>query len=294
MYMGFDETDDTSPMGVTISMAGQTASFDANLFCSTLMDTSCYDGQADCRMSASLFNHKVLVDGTQFAPTMDRPVGYVFNQNLTETFWGKCAYIWDGADSKDLNNGCGAGATGGSCGDPNSAFANQCGDTAPKHNCSRDDVEVTGRLCSCAPPMCEESYGVVAPPAMPDGETCFYEMPGLVYGESTDTNHLRDMLKQRITNQADDTILTATWNEVVIDNRLLIPKIRTDPTEAIWAFVCVPSANPEACNLATAMRDEFQTTYGVTGSIPVVALNTLSDFTAAGGPFGLPDSRIIA
>jgi len=143
--------------------------------------------------------------------------------------------------------------------------------------------------------MCEESYGAVTPPALPAGETCFYEMPGLVYGESTDTNHLRDMLKQRVTNQGDDETLTSEWNEVVIDDRLLIPKIQTNPTEAIWAFVCVPSpANPEACKLATDMRDEFQTTYGVTSStIPVVALNVLSDFTAAGGPFGLPDSRII-
>jgi len=142
--------------------------------------------------------------------------------------------------------------------------------------------------------MCEESYGAVTPPALPAGETCFYEMPGLVYGESTDTNHLRDMLKQRITKQGDDETLTAEWNEVVIDDQLLIPKVRTDPTEAIWAFVCVPCANPAACNLATDMRDEFETTYGVTGgTIPVVALNVLSDFTAAGGPFGLPDRRII-
>merc|ERR1739845_190856 len=105
MGMNFDESDDRTAMGVTISMAGQTSSFNDNLFCSELMGTQCYQGQADCRMSASLFNHKVLVNGTMLSPTMSRPIGYVFNQHLTETFWGKCAYIWDGADSSKLNGG---------------------------------------------------------------------------------------------------------------------------------------------------------------------------------------------
>lgn len=295
MYMAFDENDDTTHMGVTISMAGQTSTFNDNLFCSELMGTECYDGQADCRMSASLFNHKVLVNGTQLSPTMSRPIGYVFNQNLTETYWGKCTYIWDGSDSKDLNNGCGTGAQGNSCGDHRSAFWNQC-DTNPTeaHNCTRDDIEVTGRLCKCEPPMCEENYGVVEPPALPADATCFYEMPALVYGASTTTNHLRDAVKQRVTNQGVDSMLTAEWNEVVIDDRLLIPKIRTDPTDAIWAFVCVITPDiPQACDEAVAMRDEFLTAYNVTGTIPVVQLDATADFATSGGPFALPPARQI-
>lgn len=278
-------------------MASQVDKFNSNLFCSTEMETQCYEGQSDCRLSASLFNHKVLVSGTQFAPTMSRPIGYVFNQDLTENHWGKCAFIWDGADSHNLNNGCGAGATGGqNCGDHRSAFWNQCNQPQDPHTCTRDDHEVTSRLCKCEAPICAESYGVVSPPATPQDETCFYEMPALVYNESTKTNHLRDSVKQRIHNQGNDTTYTSTWNEVVIDDRLLIPKIRENPAEAIWAFVCVPTdTQPIACDQAVAMRDEFQTAYNVTGTIPVLRLDTTVDFTTTGGPFALPSSsQIIA
>jgi len=194
-----------------------------------------------------------------------------------------------------LSHRCGAGAASTSCGDHNSAFWDECGDAEPKHNCTRDDVEITGMLCACAPPMCDESYGVAVPPANQQEATCFYEMPALIYGDSTTTNHLRDSLKQRIAIQGDDSELTSTWNEIVIDDRLLIPKIRTDPTEAIWAFVCRPTEGiPDACVLAKAMRDEFLIAYNVTGSIPVLLLDTESDFTVTGGPFALPPNEIFA
>jgi hypothetical protein len=296
LYMDFDENDDTSQMGVTISMAGQLTSFNDNLFCSPLMGTQCFEGQADCRMSASLFNHKVLVSGNQLAPTMSRPVGYVFNQNLTEQYWGKCAYIWDGADSRSLNNGCGMGAQGQQCGDHRSAFYNQCNtDPTEPHNCTRNDFEVSSRLCKCEAPICAENYGAVEPPEDKFGATCFYEMPALVYGDSTTTNHLRDSLKQRVHNQGNDTAMTQEWNEVVIDDRLLIPKIRDHPADAIWAFVCViTDDHKDACDVAVAMRDEFTTAYNVSGTIPVVQLKG-NDFSATGGPFALPPaSHIVA
>lgn len=273
-----------------MSMAAETSSFDANLLCSPLMNTSCYMGRADCRMSASIFNHKVTVTGNQVGRVMDRPVGYVLNQMMTENEWGKCAYLWKGDSSVNLNGGCGARAASSTCGDDNSAFANLCDGLG---TCGPSSVDVTGRKCSCAPPMCEESYGVVPPPAQPGAEICFYEMKRLISRFWTNTDHLRDMLKQRVAYQADDETLTSKWNEVVIDEWNLIRDTRITPTEAIWAFVCVPSAHQDACKLATHMRDEYQTTYGVRGTIPVVALDVLSDFTEGGGPFGLPDARFI-
>lgn len=307
LYMNFDENNDDSHLGVTISMAGQRDKFDSNLFCAELgtqcradgTPSECFSGQADCRMSSSLFNHKVMVNGTSLIPTMGRPIGYIFNQDLTETHWGKCAFIWDGADSSNLNNGCGAGATSGNCYDPHSAFQNQCSTQPPEfHNCTRDDPEVASRLCKCEAPFCSESYGVVEPPAGKSGETCFYEMPALIYNDSTTTNHLRDSVKQRVLNQGDDPALTGEWNEVVIDNRLLIPKIREEPANAIWAFLCIhPSTEfPTACEEAVAMRDEFQTAYNVQGgTIPVVAMDPTADFSVAGGPFKEPPaSQIIA
>lgn len=278
-------------MGVTISMAGQTESLNANLFCAPLMGTQCHDGQADCRMSSTLFNHKIVVSGTKISPTMSRPVGYVFNQNLVESYFGKCSYIFDGNNFNSLNGGCGAGATGQpDCTDPLCAFNNQCNhDPVQPHNCTRDDFEVQSRLCKCEPPMCNETYGSADPPAKNTDATCFYEMPAMVYGDSTQTNHLRDSLKQRIAAQEADASMAEQWNEVVIDNHLLIPKLKSNPTDTIVAFVCIPSANPDACNIANQMRDKFHEDYSVTGSgVPVVAIDTTLDFTTSNGPFVLP------
>merc|ERR1712110_40053 len=139
-----------------------------------------------------------------------------------------------------LNNGCGAGAAGGGCGDPRSAFENKC-QTEPTelHTCTRDDPEVKDRLCKCEAPICAESYGTVTPPVAKSSETCFYEMPALIYNDSTTTNHLRDMVKQRVHNQGTDPELMGEWNEIVIDNRMLIPRIRAEPHNAIWGFVCM-------------------------------------------------------
>lgn len=96
-------------------------------------------------------------------------------------------------------------------------------------------------------------------------------------------------MKQRIVNQAADVNLSRKWNEVVIDNRLLIPRVREHPTTTILAFVCVPSESSHACVHATTMRDAFHKTYGVTGrGVPVVAIDTTLDVTASGGPFVLP------
>lgn len=277
-------------------MAGDPSSLNANLFCAPTMGTHCFGGEADCRMSASIFNHKVLVSGNRFSPTMSRAVGYVFNQDLTETHFGKCAYIWDGNDFSDLNGGCGALQPGG-CNDTLSGFANLCTQTGEPHTCTRSDPEVQNHMCKCEPPTCSETYGSANPPATNTGNPCFYEMPGLVYGDSTQTNHLRDSLKQRVAFQAGRGDLASQWNEVVLDNHLLIPKLRSNPTNTILAFVCIPSANPSACHMASQMRDDFHNSYKVTGAgVPVVAIDTTVDFTTTGGPFKVPtqDSFIFA
>jgi hypothetical protein len=297
MYMSFDENNDDSHLGVTISMASTQDKFDSNVFCHGLMETDCHLGQADCRMSSSLFNHKVIVSGNSLTPTMGRPVGFIFNQELTETHWGKCSFVFDGATQQNLNNGCGAGAGGAGCGDQQSAFANQCRlEPTQLHTCTREDPEITQHMCKCDADWCSDSYGTITPPTEKASEVCFYEMPALVYNASTTTNHLRDSVKQRVLSQGTDSTLTVEWNEVVIDNRLLIPKIREDPANAIWGFVCIdPSDDPEACQKAVAMRDEFQTAYSVTGTIPVVAMDPTADFTVTGGPFTEPPaSQILA
>merc|ERR1711865_1232244 len=107
----------------------------------------------------------------------------------------------DGADSSKLNGGCGAGASGNSCGDQRSAFYNQCDADTEPHNCTRTDDQVTSQFCKCNLETCDDNYGVVDPPTTMEGETCFFEMPALVYGDSTTTSHWRDSVKHRIAYQ---------------------------------------------------------------------------------------------
>jgi hypothetical protein len=307
MYMGFNASNDSSPLGVTVSFAGDPNGFTNNVYCHgnyVGVNTSCYNGGADCRMSTAVINHMIMTqqqnDGRKVAPLMSRSVGYIFNQTLTENYFGKCAYLYDGADSLNVNVGCGASAHGAaSCDDPHSAYYNMCSSDGGNsyHTCTKADPEIEGMLCKCE--SCSPQYGTITPPQHKNDQTCIYEMPALIvpkdgansYTPGT-TNHLRDAIKQRvagdeITNQQQE------WNEVVIDNQLLLPQIQFDPTHTIVAFVYVVGSNmpgEQAKGYATRMRDQFQQTYQVSGvgNIPVLELNAIEDFTQSGGPFKLP------
>jgi len=304
--MAFNESDDSTALGVTISFAGQTSSFEANLYCHGYVDGSdCYKGNNDCRMSGAVLNHQVSVeqsgDGWRFVPVMGRPIGYVFNQSLSENYFGKCAFLYDGADSYNVNVGCGASAPAPQdCSNELSAFYDMCtdGGTHDPHHCIATDSEVVSKKCKCE--SCSPTYGTVTPPQQKSEETCFYELPALIVDPDnvgaftpSSTNHLRDSMKQRV---AGDNITRQQreWNEIVIDDRLLIPKINEDPTHTIVAFVYSGSETNK--NLAIAMRDTFQQTYRVSGvpDIPVIEIDAEVDFTTVGGPFKLPSqSRVV-
>lgn len=307
MYMGFNASNDSSPLGVAISFAGDTTSFGANVFCSGYVNTSCHNGGNDCRMSAALINHKVMTqqqgNGSRVAPLMNRAIGYVFNQTLTEDYFGKCAYLYDGADSLNVNQGCGGSAPiPATCDNENSAFYDMCTTDSGTsyHHCVISDPEIQNMLCKCE--SCSPQYGTVIPPEHKQDQTCFYEMPALYvpyddpssYTPSS-TNHLRDAMKQRV--QGDEvTNQNQEWNEVVIDERLLIPQIHYDPTHTIVAFVYVAGTSmgtESAQSAANSMRDVFQQTYRVNGvgDIPVIELNAIDDFTLTGGPFKLPSQH---
>jgi hypothetical protein len=307
-YMAFNESDDSTALGVTLSYAGKTDSFDENIHCEGYADTYCYQGQSDCRMSGAVLNHKVMVrdhqgqygNETVVVPLMNRPIGYVFNQSLVENYFGKCTYLFDGAASFNLNQGCGASAPPpNSCDSERAAFHDMCtsdgGDTF--HRCTATDPEVTSRKCKCE--SCDTPYGEINPPRFKTDETCYYEMPALIVPyedpesfSPSSTNHLRDALKQRVLSD-DQTNQHQEWNEVIIDNRLLIPQINYDPTHTIVAFFYVAGgsvSDEAALSMATIMRDQFQHSYGVSGvgDIPVVELDARNDFRTSGGPFKLP------
>lgn len=295
LYLGFNETDDSSPLGVTISMAAQVDTFYGNIFCSSFANphnaTGCYEGQAECRMSASLYSHAWDIDKTTHKTLLGlgRAVGYVFNQTMVETTWGKCSFIWDGASGNRYNRGCGDGAPGTKCDNVTkaSAFYNICPST--NKTCTASDDEVKRALCS--------QYGGVhpIPPTHGGHAQCVFPGPALNYHQQDEykpgENKLRDMAKARIKyNSGSDKEgpNIEKWNEIVLDEYLLLPDIWYDPARAIPAFVYTKSQLPISKRNAEAMRDEFCTVNGVE-KIPVVEID--DTVYRPEGPFQPPEEE---
>jgi hypothetical protein len=311
MYMGFDPSNDTSPLGVTISFAGNPNSFHENIFCEGYApdETHCFGGNADCGLSGAVINHHVLTtpygNGTKVASLMDRSVGYIFNQTLTETYWAKCAYLYDGANTLNVNSRCGSTAHGtADCDDHHSAFYNQCTRDEPPtptssyHTCARDDPEVANMLCA--------PYGPLTPPLHKSDQVCMYEMPALIVPEDgaksfvpSKTSHLREAMNARFHSDQQSRQFQE-WNEIVLDEKLVIPHFHHDPTHTILAFVYVAGgqlSTESAQTYATQIRDDYESIYRVHGvpHIPIVELNSIDDFTQTGGPFrkAAPPQRVV-
>jgi hypothetical protein len=287
-YMAFDENNDDSALGVTISMLNKFNDFNQNLFCSPLMGTKCYKGEADCRMSATLYNHKIVLQAdkpNRIKLGLGRPVGVVINQAKLETSFGKCAYIFDGASFGSYNSGCGEGAGSQDCSSDNSAFHNICPSTGK--TCTANDVEVHRRMCSPD-----------GPAAMPHKGTdyqCFFRLPALDWprppglpGLFGSPNHLRNMAKARAARQVgSDSLgpLIEQWNEVVIDEHIMLPQLRKDPASVITAFIYKKS-HPYGKSWVTGLREKFSKEYNVeVDMIPIVGVDDTVDFTTTGGPF---------
>jgi len=277
LFMGFDENDDDSPLGVTISMVHNRTLQD-NLFCSALMNTTCYKGHSDCRTSAALYNHQVAVNKSRphIFSLSKLGVGFVINPTRVQTDLGKCAYAHDGHTFWRLNGGCGALAITGrggwhfsTCSNRSSAFYDVCPST--NKTCIADDVEIKGQTCS---PGASGSIYV---------KPCFWSMPSLNYPGKLRPNHLREMVKARLKADRERPHLAWMNNEVVLDDRLLIPAMRSDPAAVVSAFVYLKSSHGSRSR-AEGMRDRFSEDYSV-GKIPVIGLDDTVDFTPKNGPF---------
>jgi hypothetical protein len=314
LYLGkFNQSDTTSPLGVTISMAAQTRNFNENLFCSQIhgapfyidgKQTKCFNGQADCRMSACLINNEWMISNRTKAltPFGKRAVGYVFNQSLVESKWTKCSYIWDGASANNYNRGCGAGAPGNSCEkDSGIAFYDICPDS--KKTCTAQDSNVKRAVCQI-PSLA--AYGGETPvPTTHDGQTqCVF--PGVAFdfhGQfdyKPGKDHTHDMVQYRLqynfgkgSKIADvDVVNIELNNEIVIDEKLLIPDLWEDPVAAIPAFIYAKSNQVIAKEEVSTMRDQFCEYYRCSehggGKIPLVMVDDTS--YNPNGPFSADSS----
>jgi len=289
LFLGFNQSDAKSPLGVTISMAAQPNTFFGNIFCSTFKNpngpTQCFNGQADCRLSASLYSHAWTYDPKTNKTLMglSRSVGYVFNQSMVESKWAKCSYIWDGASGNKYNRGCGDGAPGTTCEEgTNSAFFDICPST--KKICTANDIEVKRGLCSQYP------GGIHPVPETHDEfPQCVFPGAALDYHQQADfvpgPDKTRDMATYRVKyNGGHDATgpNVAKWKEVVRDELLLLPDMWQDPAPVLTAFLYTKSQLPISQNNAKAMRDDFCKFYKVQ-DIPLVMVDDTADKET--GPF---------
>lgn len=234
----------------------------------------CFNGYSDCKMSASIYNHRVMRthDG-QVVVAMGRNAGMVFKQDAVENSVAKCFFQYDGGTYWNLNRGCGCQGSH-DCNDPNGAYLS----TASQGN---PDVD----RCSC------DAYQQGHGGQLPDrhGPLCFWR--GSAYDSNsinTDNNQLFDMLIQRLSSQvaAGNDEATESWNEVVLDGVRMQDLLTNDPYSVIQAFFYVRGRHGE--QFAHTMQDRFAREYQG-ARIPVIELDP--DGGSSGQPFREIDHR---
>jgi hypothetical protein len=302
LYLSFNASNDTSQIGVTISMAANVSGFFGNIFCSHFYNPafnaygSCYKGQADCRMSTSVLSHGWMIDDKTkaIAAFGERRAGYVFNQTMVESRWAKCSYIWDGASFRLYNRGCGDGAPADTCDkDADSAYNNQCSKSGAKHTCTPADDEVKRAICA-GPPGGDRPV----PPTHGGAGNAECVFPGPAFGYTGQDNyefmpdHTRYMAKMRLKyNYGADSEGNNSMknNEVVLDEELLIKDIWEDPVSAIPAILYTARTDIGGINRnkAIAIRDDLCNVFGCTqnggGLIPLVKVDDTRYYPQ--GPF---------
>lgn len=311
--MAFDENNDASALGVTMSMVGFPDSFWKNVHCSedasgkpwtnpALGKEGCVLGKADCRLSASLYNHKMMVKSTTGAINLGlgRKIAMVFNQSLTETHYGKCSSMWDLASDERYNNGCGNGAPTTDCNDKRAAWYDQC----DGHTCTVEDENVKVAFC--------EGYmggTQKIPECHTCGPICIFPGPALAFtgppsSFAQTTDNLRDMAKWRLKYQdgidpgePQKTPKIEMWNEVVIDVRLLLSEMESNPAEAIPAIVYDRDSDEVTKQQAYAMRDAYCEAMNCPASkIPVLAVDptrSRDPFVFEGDEYRIAEEAII-
>lgn len=310
--MAWDPDDDTSNMGVTIDMRPDDK---FEFYCGTNGST-CYNGGADCRISAAIANNRVMITNTsRFAGIMRRTQGIAFNQTTVETQLAKCSYVYNGASYGRLNQGCGCGALGGNCSDVMSAYYNNdCAysssfDAAActaacetnssecmKANPATHNVET----CYCSSPHMRAGYN--------ENTTlesqCYFKAPSFFSGTDT-TDETREMLKRRIQSQAAEPVNEVVnpktgetrykpeyWTEVVLDAMPMFEILNSKPAHAIVAFI-YDKANAVGKVNAQKMADRMQTEYHMKQPVPIVAFDSTVDVTKT-APFSFESSNFLS
>jgi len=276
IFHDFTTSNPSSSAGVTITWLTDTEE-KLNLFCSSVEGgiDSCWQGRGDCRMSAVIHNHLLpLAPGSNSIITFaNRHVGVVFDHDLVNSYYGKCSYVADGSSNLRYNNGCGniALLQDCTCDSSNSPFSNVCPSTGS--TCSAQNPEVNVAAC-------DHGSGH----ASPTNPSCFYkgpaydipnmDFPHYTGGQMFNTeNQLHTMMTDRLKLEGDGwSCAPQCWNEVIIDERLLLTQLWWDPAIAVKAFVHNSQGSKAH---AMAIQAKFLEEWGV--APPLVAVDTNCD-----------------
>jgi len=297
-YMGYDENDDNSPVGVTIRGQPKDQKW---MYCGT----GCYKGQADCYVAGSLLNHKVMLCQNtstntpkcpmQGAPSMpmNYPVGVVFQPNAVATQITKCSWDFDGAAFNNVNGGCGSPSTEqGSCNASHTAYSGLCPDTGKpiveNYDCptlQRQDCTLTTQKKNY-PNACYH----IGPAYYSDTRPGYDKFPpNLTAG--TDAG-LRLMVKQRIKYQGTGPEKTPSgislmqyWDEITMDGKVIQGMLHWQPKAVIAAFVYMKGSTLGK-GFADGMNDLLMKDWGV--KVPIVTMDVHTPVAGTSGPFGEP------
>jgi len=282
LYMGYDENNANSPLGV--SLRGRPR-FDQDgqwFFC----NGKCFKGQPDCYTASALINHKIMITkDSKLKLVMDDPVYIIFKPEAAEKHIIKCAYQYDGAAFNKRNGGCGMGGPN-VCTDPTSAYMDQCPDDKTKHggkDCPTDMESWCGTKTVDYPSTCFWKGPAFDSPAWPDAKPDPNPLPD-------NQIELRKMMNQRIKSQSQDKhtndklyTLTEYWNEITMDGRIIQRYLDKDPTEMIAAFGYY-KGNKAAQAFAQQFNDDLKKKHGK--SVPIVTIDMVTPVTSGKGPFG--------
>jgi hypothetical protein len=293
VYKSFDENDPKSSLGLTIAPAAVADSFYKNIMCSRIhnpvIDPKCWRDLPDCKLSASLLNHKIMIkngSSTMLMPLL-RNTGFVIDTDKVEQKLARCSYFFDGESGHRVNRGCGLGARGNSCNASDGAYQNICPSTGEV--CKSTDPEVTGDLCT--------GFGgsVKIPQTLAGYDQCVIPGAAIDYhGQEHWTpqanNNLREMMNKRILlNQGKDSEgpNVEKWNEVVIDEQLLGQEIYHDHAAVIRAFIYRKHPTNIFKRQAVKMREEFYEAGSLSRKymIPIIAWDDSVDVTEESSVF---------
>jgi len=271
------------------------------------------NGQADCRVSASVYNHKVMLkhDSNNIAVTMSRDAGIIFNQTAVETEFGKCSYMYDGATFHRVNRGCGCGSETPYCGNHGSPFDSEdcIWDTPRAWNapvgCTGEDSGTGCGSChpntATSPDVAECACNAPNPrfplPQRTTDQQCFWQGVAINGTEGTYPSQLREMLLQRIENQVgteevgEPTVRHKQeyWNEIILDAEVLTNSLHSNPRAAVAAFVYI-RGHGAGRDKANRMSQKAVEDYGGP-AIPVIELDPAVD-GVCNGPFRVPDEAV--